>query len=31
MTKVPSLNYERVVRALRRDGWFVVRQREYIL
>ena len=27
MTKVPSLNYERVVRALRRDGWFVVRQR----
>jgi predicted RNA binding protein YcfA (HicA-like mRNA interferase family) len=27
MTKVPSLNYERVVRALRRDGWVVVRQR----
>ena len=27
MTKVPSLSYERVVRALRRDGWAVVRQR----
>jgi len=25
--KVPSLNYEQVVRALRRDGWVVVRQR----
>ena len=27
MTKVPSLNYEQVVRALRRAGWVVVRQR----
>ena len=27
MTKVPSLNYDHVVRALRRDGWVVVRQR----
>lgn len=27
MTKVPSLNYEVVVRALRRSGWVVVRQR----
>ncbi len=27
MTKVPSLNYEVVVRALQRDGWVVVRQR----
>jgi predicted RNA binding protein YcfA (HicA-like mRNA interferase family) len=27
MTKVPSLNYERVVRALQRDGWVIVRQR----
>lgn len=27
MTKVPSLNYEQVVRALRRGGWVVVRQR----
>lgn len=27
MNKVPSLNYEQVVRALRRDGWVVVRQR----
>jgi predicted RNA binding protein YcfA (HicA-like mRNA interferase family) len=25
--KVPSLNYDRVVRALKRDGWVVVRQR----
>ena len=27
MTKVPSLNYTEVLRALRRDGWVVVRQR----
>ncbi len=27
MTKVPSLNYDRVIQALRRDGWVVVRQR----
>ncbi len=27
MTKVPSLGYERVIRALRRNGWVVVRQR----
>ena len=27
MTKVPSLNYDQVIRALRRDGWIVVRQR----
>ena len=27
MSKVPSLPYERVVRALQRDGWTVVRQR----
>ena len=27
MTKVPSLSYDRVVRALQRDGWVVVRQR----
>jgi predicted RNA binding protein YcfA (HicA-like mRNA interferase family) len=27
MTKVPVLNYEKVVRALQRDGWVVVRQR----
>lgn len=27
MTKVPSLGYERLVAALRRDGWVVVRQR----
>jgi len=27
MTKVPSLGYQQVLRALRRDGWTVVRQR----
>ena len=27
MSKVPSLNYDEVVRALRRDGWVVVQQR----
>jgi predicted RNA binding protein YcfA (HicA-like mRNA interferase family) len=27
MTKVPVLNYEKVVRALQRDGWVIVRQR----
>jgi predicted RNA binding protein YcfA (HicA-like mRNA interferase family) len=27
MTKVPSLGYERVIAALKRDGWVVVRQR----
>lgn len=25
--KVPSLSYEKVINALRRDGWVVVRQR----
>ena len=27
MTKVPSLDYRKVISALRRDGWVVVRQR----
>ena len=27
MTKVPSLNYDVVVRALRRGGWVIVRER----
>lgn len=27
MTKVPSLSYTKVISALRRDGWVVVRQR----
>ena len=27
MTKVPNLNYEKVIKALRRDGWVVVRQK----
>lgn len=27
MTKVPSLNYDVVIRALRRDGWVIVCQR----
>lgn len=28
MTKVPVLNYDQVIRALRKDGWIVVRQRD---
>lgn len=27
MTKVPSLNFDRIIAALRRDGWVVVRQK----
>lgn len=27
MTKVPSILFDRVIAALRRDGWVVVRQR----
>jgi predicted RNA binding protein YcfA (HicA-like mRNA interferase family) len=27
VTKVPSLSYARILRALQRDGWVVVRQR----
>ena len=27
MSKVPSLSYERIIRALQRDGWVVVRQK----
>jgi predicted RNA binding protein YcfA (HicA-like mRNA interferase family) len=27
MTKVPSLNYGAVIKALRRNGWVVVRQK----
>jgi len=27
MTKVPSVGYERVVTALQRDGWVIVRQK----
>ena len=27
MSRVPVLNYDRIVAALRRDGWVVVRQR----
>ena len=27
MTKVPVVHYDRIIRALRRDGWVVVRQR----
>ena len=27
MTKVPSLGYEKVIKALKRDGWVVVRQK----
>lgn len=27
MSKVPSLNYEQVINALKRDGWIVIRQK----
>lgn len=27
MTKVPSLSYDKIIRALQRDGWVVVRHR----
>lgn len=27
MSKVPSLSYQQVIKALRRDGWIVVRQK----
>jgi len=27
MSKVPSLPYNRIIRALQRDGWVVVRQK----
>lgn len=27
MTKVPSKNYDRVIQALRKDGWIVIRQK----
>jgi predicted RNA binding protein YcfA (HicA-like mRNA interferase family) len=27
LTKVPSLDYPKLISALRRDGWLVVRQR----
>jgi predicted RNA binding protein YcfA (HicA-like mRNA interferase family) len=27
MSKVPALPYHRIIRALQRDGWVVVRQR----
>jgi predicted RNA binding protein YcfA (HicA-like mRNA interferase family) len=27
MSKVPSLDYYKVIQALRRDGWIVVRQK----
>lgn len=27
MSKVPSLPYQQIIRALQRDGWTVVRQR----
>ncbi|WP_203415461.1 type II toxin-antitoxin system HicA family toxin [Candidatus Scalindua japonica] len=27
MSKVPILNYNKVIKALQRDGWVIVRQR----
>ncbi len=27
MSKVPSLNYDKVIKALQREGWVIVRQK----
>ncbi|MGM0610023.1 MAG: type II toxin-antitoxin system HicA family toxin [Thermodesulfobacteriota bacterium] len=27
MSKVPSLNYDKIIKVLQRDGWVIVRQR----
>lgn len=27
MTKLPTLGYEKIIKALQRDGWVVIRQR----
>lgn len=27
MSKIPSLNYEKVIKAFQRDGWIIVRQK----
>lgn len=27
MSKVPSLNYDKLIKALQRDGWVIVRQK----
>jgi predicted RNA binding protein YcfA (HicA-like mRNA interferase family) len=27
VTKVPSLSYQQIIRALQRDGWVVIRQK----
>ena len=27
MTKIPSLDFNKLIRALRKDGWVIVRQR----
>jgi predicted RNA binding protein YcfA (HicA-like mRNA interferase family) len=27
MTRLPSLGYDKVIRALQRDGWVIIRQR----
>ena len=27
MTRLPSLGYEKVIKALQRDGWVIIRQR----
>jgi len=27
MSKVPSLNYDKIIKALQRDGWVIVRQK----
>ncbi len=28
MTKVPNMGYEKVIKALQKDGWVVVRQKD---
>ncbi len=27
MSKIPSLNYDKVIKALQRDGWVIVKQK----
>jgi len=31
MTKVPNLSYVKVIKALQKDGWIVIRQVVYII
>lgn len=29
MSKVPSLNYDKIIKALQREGWVIVRQKGF--